>query len=561
MAHRLLLIGLLASLHCGGFQVRRQQPTFPSSGTPLKCPPPSPKIFEHFPVDLKSSQMRAALSTVSQMASAAASQPGIDSMVLAIVGPGGVLFEKGYGTLQANETNSTVPDRNSIYRIGSTSKMFTVLETLMLRERGALSLDDPVHKYFPEFNPPSYGWANRRTGGTGIDDEEPHITIRELASHMSGLGRDWPPQTNLTVWPTETPWDLNERGPPKTFQRVMDAVASYPLSQKTYNFPIYSNTGVDILGLLNVVANQRASPRPHAEPSLYGDLITKDIFGPLGFTGSFFEVPNDAKIRKRVAVPSVLPNVADWPFDNAEAAAGAQYSSTADLEVLMQNLLDPKAKGKLLPQRVMREWLRPLHVWPSGDQGVGAPWEISKVAETLVYGKGGDVGTYHADFDLVPDYSYGIILLFTGPSRAAHNLVLDLVATLQPTFRALQEAELVKRFVGTWKRGTDTAKVINHGEALYLGQLVIGGIDVVKFLTELIWGPGATIVPFPMWSTGRLGEFRLALGGDGSNSSCWDYWTFFDPGIHSRDAPLDLLYWSGDVLVYPSSGVSFTRSS
>lgn len=84
--------------------------------------------------------MRAALSTVSQMASAAASQPGIDSMVLAIVGPGGVLFEKGYGTLRANETNSTVPDRNSIYRIGSTSKMFTVLETLMLRERGALSL-------------------------------------------------------------------------------------------------------------------------------------------------------------------------------------------------------------------------------------------------------------------------------------------------------------------------------------------------------------------------------------------------------------------------------------
>ncbi|PPQ66550.1 hypothetical protein CVT24_007115 [Panaeolus cyanescens] len=536
--------------------------TTATSVTPIRCPPPSPNIFADIHVNPKSDALRAALSQVDRMASDVASQAGIDSIMLAIVAPGGVLFEKGYGTLRANETAPAlgkVPDRHSIYRLASTSKMFAVLETLLLREKGALSWDDPVHKYIPEFKPPRYGWADRGSRG-GVDGEEPHVTLRELASHMAGIGRDWPPQTNLTVWPTTTPWDLNDFGPPKTFQRIMNAVASYPLSQKTYHYPIYSNTAINILGLANVAANQKASSRPRNEPSLYKDLIKRDIFDRLGFTGSFFEIPNNSKTRDRVAVPSVLSSMADKVFDNAETAAGAQYGSTADLENLMQNLLNNKDKNRLIPQRVMREWLRPLHVWPSGDESVGAPWEISNVANTVVYGKAGDIGGYHSDFSLVPDYSYGITLLSTGPSRAGHGLVLDIVRALQPTLRALQEAELSQRFVGTWARGNDTAKIINRGEALYLDQLVVGGIDVVKFVTELIWGPGASIVPLPMWSTGRLGEFRLALGGNGDNSTCLDYWTFFDPGVHSRDAPLDLIYWKDDVLFYPSSGVSFIRS-
>jgi CubicO group peptidase (beta-lactamase class C family) len=69
------------------------------------------------------------------------SHPDIDSLSIAVVTPYGMIFERGYGVLKANETVSQKPvSRNSIYRIASITKMFTVLETLILREGGVLNL-------------------------------------------------------------------------------------------------------------------------------------------------------------------------------------------------------------------------------------------------------------------------------------------------------------------------------------------------------------------------------------------------------------------------------------
>lgn len=71
-----------------------------------------------------------------------ASQADIDSISVALVTPAGTLWQGGYGVLRANETGDAekgTVDGDSIYRIASISKAFTVLETLILRERGALS--------------------------------------------------------------------------------------------------------------------------------------------------------------------------------------------------------------------------------------------------------------------------------------------------------------------------------------------------------------------------------------------------------------------------------------
>jgi CubicO group peptidase (beta-lactamase class C family) len=65
-------------------------------------------------------------------------QRDIDSLSIAVVTPNGPIFQKGYGVLRANETGARTPDADSIYRIASISKMFTVLQTLVLRDRGVL---------------------------------------------------------------------------------------------------------------------------------------------------------------------------------------------------------------------------------------------------------------------------------------------------------------------------------------------------------------------------------------------------------------------------------------
>jgi CubicO group peptidase (beta-lactamase class C family) len=74
----------------------------------------------------------------------------------------------------------------TVFEAGSVSKQFTAAAVLLLVERGQLSLDDDVHKYFPQL--PTY--------------ERP-ITVRELLNHTSGL-RDWGEIESIAGWARTT---------------------------------------------------------------------------------------------------------------------------------------------------------------------------------------------------------------------------------------------------------------------------------------------------------------------------------------------------------------------
>ena len=107
-----------------------------------KCKPPLPKLLQKYPPVLNEhhSLRWAAIKLDAQLAASAA-LPGTDSLVITVVTSAGVLWSKGYGRSHANETGITAPpDLDTSYRIASISKMFATLETLILRERGALNL-------------------------------------------------------------------------------------------------------------------------------------------------------------------------------------------------------------------------------------------------------------------------------------------------------------------------------------------------------------------------------------------------------------------------------------
>lgn len=107
-----------------------------------KCRAPLPALIGYSPPHRDRPQIIAASTSLDSFLSERTSRSDIDSLSIAVVTPAGTVFERGYGTLKANETDpqkkGTV-DSAAIYRIASVTKMFTVLETLILRERGALS--------------------------------------------------------------------------------------------------------------------------------------------------------------------------------------------------------------------------------------------------------------------------------------------------------------------------------------------------------------------------------------------------------------------------------------
>jgi hypothetical protein len=138
---------------------------------------------------------------------------GMEAVSVVVSAPWGIVYEHHVGKLRNNDSSDhRIVNGDSIYRIGSITKVLTVLEVLILQEKGKLSLDDSPLKYFPYLN------------------ISPDITIEMLASQMSGLGRD------RTVNPLPSDLDLSKYvagtcGRPGftcTRQEFFDSIGRYP---------------------------------------------------------------------------------------------------------------------------------------------------------------------------------------------------------------------------------------------------------------------------------------------------------------------------------------------
>lgn len=133
-----------------------------SSPSPLTikknaCQPPPPNLLAYHPPSAEDKDILKATQRLDQVLAkrVAKSNSGIDSLSVAVITSNGPIFERGYGVLRANESSHQEQhpvDRDSIYRIASVTKMITVLETLILRERGVLDWSviflDPSDVFF-----------------------------------------------------------------------------------------------------------------------------------------------------------------------------------------------------------------------------------------------------------------------------------------------------------------------------------------------------------------------------------------------------------------------------
>lgn len=168
--------------------------------------------------------------------------------------------------------------------------------------------DDPVSKYLPEFKYRLDGYSPGPE--TVSDPQNTPITLLQLASHMSGLGRDWPAGT-ASDWPETT----DGGGPPPenglpfpTHEELFKDIQKHRLVSPPFAYPSYSNTGIGVLGLALVAANRAASNDPLREPDTWAKLVKRDVFEPLGLNGSHFLATDENSAN--VVVPSVEPDYA-----------------------------------------------------------------------------------------------------------------------------------------------------------------------------------------------------------------------------------------------------------
>lgn len=156
----------------------------------------------------------------------------------------------GFG--KANlETDTPITDK-TVFRIASCTKQFTAAAVVLLGERGKLSLQDSVDKYFPEF--PAF------PGGRGP-------TVHELLTHTAGL-HDYVsggfPSDAPSGWPyAPERWKLISRMKP-----LYDFEPG--------KFWLYSNSNYVLLGsIIERVSGQS-----------YGDFMADNIFRRVGLTST-----------------------------------------------------------------------------------------------------------------------------------------------------------------------------------------------------------------------------------------------------------------------------------
>ena len=93
------------------------------------------------------------------------------AIAIGFVDPNGTQFY-GHGKM-SNTSNATV-DENTIFSIGSTTKVFTTILLADMVNKGLIKLDDPIEKYLPS--------------NVTVPQYKGHkITIEDLATHTSGL--------------------------------------------------------------------------------------------------------------------------------------------------------------------------------------------------------------------------------------------------------------------------------------------------------------------------------------------------------------------------------------
>jgi serine-type D-Ala-D-Ala carboxypeptidase/endopeptidase len=93
------------------------------------------------------------------------------AIAIGFIDPNGTQF---YGHGKVSNTNTTTVDQNTIFAIGSITKVFTTTLLADMVNQGLIKLDDPIEKYLPSnIKIPQYNGHK--------------ITIEDLATHTSGL--------------------------------------------------------------------------------------------------------------------------------------------------------------------------------------------------------------------------------------------------------------------------------------------------------------------------------------------------------------------------------------
>lgn len=267
-------------------------------------------------------------------------------------------YLKAFGTKGAESSEKMTTDQ--IFRIASMSKAITTVGALMLYEKGAFRLDDPISLYIPEFKEMKVMVLNKEGEKEPfhlVDASSP-ITIRHLLTQTSGITYNFFGQPHISTIYKENDISDGLTQTDESIGNMVKRLAKLPLMHEPGTQFTYGLNS-DVLGYLIEVI----SGKP------FDQYLEEQIFEPLDMHDTYFFLPDDKVNRlaslNRINEKGVLEQVngkivsgtqnysSDYHYNSSKShfSGGAGLVSTAsDYYRFLQMLLN---KGEYNESRIL----------------------------------------------------------------------------------------------------------------------------------------------------------------------------------------------------------------
>ncbi len=336
------------------------------------------------------------------------------------------MYSKGFGVTSAESKNPVTAD--TVFRVGSMTKMMTAAAAVSLAEQGRLRLDAPVGNYI-----------------YGLNSQVGQVTAHQLMSHTAGL-RD----------------EVSNSGPHDE-EALGRAIASWNGSMfftdpgKVFS---YSNPGYALLGRL--IEAIRGKP--------FADVMDQMIFQKLGMKSSTFRptvamtfplaVGHNADGTVSRPMADYVPN---WP-------AGFLFSTANDFGRFVTAFLgDGKIDdAQVFPASVFSAIAQPRANIPGRygtKYGYGLYIEQDKGFEVLAHG--GTIQGYTSAVVMAPSFKTGVVVL-TNKDGADSSGIADKI--LEELLPVRFSSAVLSNLPGAGDFSGFAGKYANGGSSLEIGM-------------------------------------------------------------------------------------------
>lgn len=407
---------------------------------------------------------------------------GTNSVQYALIDHGNIVVSGQSG--KNDEKGQTPLTKDTMYGIGSTSKMFTTVAVMQLVEQGKIDLDTPLVQYIPEF--------------TMKDERYKQITPRMLLNHTSGLNGS--SLTNAFLF---------EDNDTYAHDTLLKQLAGQTLKADPGAYSVYCNDGFTLAEILV----------EHVSGMGFTSYIHRYITEPLSMANT--ETPLDSPNSAKMAGLYYPTYTGQLPNGTVNVIGSGGIYSTAEDLVRFSQIFTGEAEevlsGKSAAAMAKGEYKTPL--WPDDADnsiGYGLGWDSVNLYPFSEYGmkaltKGGDTLLYKASLVVLPEQDMAAAVVTSGGDSVYDQLLANEIL-----LQALKEKGTIAEFKPEKSYGapvkTDMPESVLQYSGIYGATSTTINIDITEGGLMSITSEQSPDNPTQIYEYSADGTFRSADG-------------------------------------------------